>query len=134
MIVDTSALIAIINREPVHELLSDAMLRADVVRVGAPTYVEASMVALARWGHRGTTLLGRIIQDQKIAITSFTDQHAEIAADAFNRFGKGRHKAGLNMGDCYTYATAFVAREPLLFVGKDFTHTDLNLVELGEPQ
>lgn len=130
MIVDTSALIAIINREPDHELLSDVMLQADHVAIGAPTYVEASMVALARWGHRGTTLLGRIVQDQKIATISFTDEHAEIAADAFNRFGKGRHKAGLNLGDCFTYATAFVARESLLFVGNDFTHTDLKLVEL----
>lgn len=130
MIVDTSALIAIINREPNHELLSDAMVRADEVKIGAPTYVEASMVALARWGHRGTTLLARIFQDQKIAVISFTDQHADIAADAFNRFGKGRHKAGLNICDCYTYATAFVAREPLLFVGNDFTHTDLKLVDL----
>ncbi|HEY2700165.1 MAG TPA: type II toxin-antitoxin system VapC family toxin [Pseudonocardiaceae bacterium] len=131
MIIDTSAVIAIVNREPGHELLADAMVAATEVKMGAPTHVEAAIVALARWGHRGTTLLERVIQDQKIEIISFTDQHALVAVDAFNRFGKGRHKAGLNLGDCHTYATAHVAREPLLYVGNDFTHTDLKLVDLG---
>ncbi|HEX3782183.1 MAG TPA: type II toxin-antitoxin system VapC family toxin [Pseudonocardiaceae bacterium] len=131
MIIDTSALIAVINKEPGHELLSDAMLSADQVRVGAPTHVEASVVALGRWGHRGTTLLSRIEQDLAMEIVPFTEQHARISAEAFSRFGKGRHKAGLNLGDCFTYAVAYVAREPLLFVGDDFTHTDLKLVELG---
>lgn len=130
MIVDTSALIAVINKEPSHELLSDAMLAADQVKVGAPTHVEASMVVLGRWGHRGTTLLSRLEQDLAIEILPFTERHSRIAAEAFSRFGKGRHKAGLNLGDCFTYAAAYVAREPLLFVGQDFIHTDLKLVEL----
>ena len=89
------------------------------------------MVALGRWGHRGTTLLARLVQDLGIETVPFTERHVRVAAEAFNRFGKGRHKAGLNLGDCFTYAIAYVEREPLLFVGNDFTHTDLKLVELG---
>lgn len=131
MIVDTSALIAIIGREPGHELLEDFLLQAEAPKMSAPTHLEAGMVALSRWGIRGKTLLARLVQERKIETVPFSEQHAEIAVDAFNRYGKGRHKAALNFGDCMTYATAYLAREPLLFVGDDFGHTDLELVELG---
>ena len=131
MIIDTSAVIAIIGKETGHQLIEDALVAADEPKMGAPTQLEAGMVVLGRWGHRGTTLLARLLQEQGITVVPFTAQHAEIAADAFNRFGKGRHKAALNLGDCLTYAIAYVAREPLLFVGDDFTHTDLKLVDLG---
>jgi ribonuclease VapC len=89
------------------------------------------MVLTGRYGIRGNTLLGRFLQQNDVETIPFTDEHAEVALDAFNRFGKGRHKAALNYGDCMTYATAYLAHEPLLFVGDDFVHTDLVLVDLG---
>jgi ribonuclease VapC len=131
MIIDTSAVIAIIGKEPDYELLERALVSTGERRIGAPSYLEAGMVVLGRWGHRGKTLLARLLQERGVEVIPFTDEHANIALDAFNRFGKGRHKAGLNFGDCMAYATAYVAREPLLSVGDDFPHTDLALVDLG---
>lgn len=86
---------------------------------------------VARYGVRGKTFLARFLQDTNVEVLPFTAAHAEVAIDAFNRFGKGRHPAKLNLGDCHTYATAYIAREPLLFVGDDFVHTDLDLVKLS---
>ncbi|GDY31077.1 type II toxin-antitoxin system VapC family toxin [Gandjariella thermophila] len=130
MIVDSSALIAIIGREPDHDRMEQALISADASKIGAPTRLEAGMVALARWGVRGKTLLARLLQERRIETIPFTDEHAEVALDAFHRYGKGRHPAALNFGDCLTYATAYLAAEPLLFVGDDFVHTDLALVDV----
>ncbi|MBP2324518.1 ribonuclease VapC [Kibdelosporangium banguiense] len=125
MIVDTSAIIAIMQGEPGHEDLLRSLVRADVVRIGAPTLAETGVVLLARRGVQGRGHLARFVQRFAVETVPFTPQHAEVAQDAYYRFGKGRHVAKLNMGDCFTYATAYVAREPLLFVGDDFGHTDL---------
>jgi ribonuclease VapC len=134
MIIDSSVIIAIVGREPGHEWLRDQVAEAEVLKMGSPTMVEAGMVLVGRHGIRGKTVFARFLQDADIEVLPFTDEHAEVAIDAFYRFGKGRHPAKLNMGDCFTYATAYVAREPLLFIGDDFTHTDLQLVRTPSSQ
>jgi ribonuclease VapC len=84
----------------------------------------------ARFGARGKTALARFLQENAIETVAFDDAHASAALDAYSRFGKGRHPAALNFGDCCAYATASIAGEPLLCVGDDFASTDLLLVSL----
>lgn len=128
MIIDASALVAIINREPDCEALERSLIGARTPRIGAPTRVEAAMVLQARFGIQGRTVLARLLQEAGTSIVPFDDDHADVAIEAFHRFGRGRHPARLNMGDCFTYATAYLAGEPLLCTGDDFTRTDLRLV------
>jgi ribonuclease VapC len=132
MIIDTSAIIAILGHEPGHEQLTEYVAEASARRVGAPSVLEAGIVLVARYGMRGKTILDRFLQDAEIEVVPFTAEHAQVAIDAFHRFGEGRHPAKLNLGDCHTYAVAQVAGEPLLFVGDDFVHTDLELVKLTD--
>jgi len=131
MIVDTSALVALVLREPGHEGLVDAMAGADLVAVGAPTMAEAGIVLEARLGNRAHGVLERILDEFGIEEIRFGEIHWREAVDAFRRFGKGRHPAALNYGDCMTYAVARLTGEPLLCVGDDFPRTDLDLVELA---
>jgi len=124
MIVDASALVAIVLREPGWEALVDA-LAASPSGAGAPTLAEAGLVLTAKLGPRGRSLLARLVQEARIAVVPFTDEHWPIAIQAYARFGKGRHPAGLNFGDCLTYAVASLAGQPLLYVGEDSARTDL---------
>ena len=124
MIVDSSALVAIVLREPGWEALVDK-LSAGPAGAGAPTLAEAGAVLTAKLGPRGRSLLARVVQEARIAVVPFTDEHWPIAIDAYARFGKGRHAAALNFGDCLTYAVASLASQPLLYVGEDFARTDL---------
>lgn len=124
MIVDLSALIAIVLREPGWEALVEK-LSAGPVGAGTPTLAEAGVVLTAKLGPRGRSLLSRVVQEARIAAVPFTDEHWPIAIDAYARFGKGRHAAALNFGDCLTYAVARLASQPLLYVGEDFARTDL---------
>jgi ribonuclease VapC len=131
MIIDTSAILAIIGREPGHEHIKDSIAASSAPKMGAPSVLEAGIVLVARYGLRGKTLLARFLQDAEIEVVPFTKEHSDVAVDAFIRFGKGRHRAKLNLGDCHTYATASVSGEPLLFIGDGFVHTDLELVKLA---
>lgn len=128
MIIDCSALVAVLLREKGSERVLDALETADATRVGAPTLVETAMVLTGRLGDEGRTMLQSLLQEVNVDVLSFGDAHWRIAQSAFVRFGKGRHPAALNFGDCLTYATAYVAGEPLLCVGDDFAQTDLDLV------
>jgi ribonuclease VapC len=130
VIIDSSAVLAIMQDEPSSSVLLEQLLSAGSVRIGAPTLAETSIVLLARRGVRGRAHLARFVQRFSVETVPFAADHAEVAQDAYLRYGKGRHRAKLNMGDCFTYATAYVAREPLLCVGDDFVHTDLDLVKL----
>src|ERR1700728_8369 len=98
--------------------------------IGAPTRLETGIVLTARFGPRGKTALARFLQENSIETVAFREEHASVALDAYSRFGKGRHPAALNFGDCCTYAVASVADEPLLCRGNDFGQTDLALVSL----
>ena len=124
MIVDLSALIAIVLREPGWEALVEK-LSAGPVGAGTPTLAEAGVVLTAKLGPRGRSLLSRVVQEARIAVVPFTDEHWPIAIDAYARFGKSRHAEALNFGDCLTYAVASLASQPLLYVGEDFARTDL---------
>lgn len=130
MIVDSSALVAIALREPGWERLRDAVGLDLRPGVGAPTLVETSIVLAGRIGATARTALARLLEDGEFEVLSFERDHWPIALDAFVRYGKGRHPAALNLGDCFAYATASVAGEPLLCVGDDFSQTDLDVVPL----
>lgn len=128
MIVDSSAVVAILLREPDHVSLREALTTAEHVGIGAPTLVETSIVLSARLGPAGKTLLARFVQEAGIDVVAFTAEHWTVAADAYVRYGKGRHAAALNFGDCLTYAVSSVAGEPLLCKGGDLPATDLVLM------
>ncbi len=125
MIVDSSALVAILLAEPAHEALVDQLARAAVVGVGAPTLAETGTVLTARIGVAGRSLLARLLYEADIETIPYTAAHWPVAVDAFARYGKGRHPAALNFGDCLTYATCRLAGRPLLCTGEDFPRTDL---------
>ena len=129
MILDSSALVAIALREPVWERLLGA-LEAEPrgVAIGAPTLVEATIVLSARLARDARGLVARLLLEGDVAVIPFSDAHFGTAADAWLRFGRGRHPASLNCGDCLAYATARLADEPLLFTGDDFARTDIRPV------
>lgn len=125
MILDTSAVVAIIREEQGEARLVKAIEGATTVGIGMPTLVEASIVLVRRMGIVGRLALARFLQEKDIVTIPFDEDHFEVAAEADIRYGKGRHPAALNYGDCMTYATASIAEHRLLFIGKDFAKTDL---------
>jgi ribonuclease VapC len=125
MVVDTSALIAILLREPDAGLFAYAIEEAPVRLLSAVTRVELSFVIEGRKGEAGRADAESLLRDGGFDVVTVTMQQAEIAIDAFRRFGKGRHRAGLNIGDCFSYALAVATGHPLLFKGDDFVHTDV---------
>ena len=125
IVVDTSALIAILDREPDAALYAEAIAEADSPLISAATLLELHIVMLNRRGGRAGQLVDRLIQDAGFQIEHFTAQHLELARGAYARYGKGRNSAGLNYGDCFSYALAKATGLPLLFKGSDFSKTDL---------
>lgn len=126
MIVDASAVIALIENESLHtSAVSAALASYQPTRMGAPTAAECLIVLTARHGPTGRTAFERLRSEIGLEIVDFTSEHAVVAQRAYLRYGKGRHRAALNFGDCMTYAVAAVTREPLLAVGNDFSQTDL---------
>jgi ribonuclease VapC len=128
VIVDTSVVIAILLEEPDAQEFLGAILEAEFVGIGAPTALETDLVLTSRLERVATGMLLRFFDEAHIEVVSFTKLHWLRAIDAFKRFGKGRHPAALNFGDCMTYATAALARQPLLCRGDDFRKTDIPLV------
>ncbi|MEZ5291606.1 MAG: type II toxin-antitoxin system VapC family toxin [Vicinamibacterales bacterium] len=124
MTLDTSALIAILFAEPGYLDLIDRILQAETVRVGAPTLVEAGIVLAARRGRPGAEL-DALVKELALTVVPFGEPEWHRATHAFSTFGRGRHKAGLNFGDCLSYAVAAGAGDALLYVGDDFAHTDI---------
>lgn len=127
MIVDSSALVAVLLREPGHEPLVACLASEPAPAVGAATLAETGIVLAWRLGVGGRTLLARFVQEANLVVVPLGDEHWGVAVEAFLRFGKGRHPARLNYGDCLTYAVARLADEPLLCIGDDFAQTDLTL-------
>ena len=125
MTLDSSALVAIFFAEPGYLDLVDRILQADVVRVGTPTLVEAEIVLSARRGKSAATGVQDLLEELHVTVVPFGEPDWHAAVRAFERFGRGRHKAGLNFGDCLSYAVAALASDSLLFVGDDFTSTDI---------
>jgi ribonuclease VapC len=128
VIVDSSAVVAILLREPDHETLLERLAEAETAAIGAPTLTECGIVLSARLGVQGKTLLARFVEEAGLTVIPLGGAHHSAALDAYLRFGKGRHAAAaLNFGDCMTYAVARLAGMPLLCVGEDFAKTDLAL-------
>lgn len=125
MVVDTSALLAIFQNEPERRSFNEALEGADARRISAATFVEVSIVMEARHGAAGQRDLDLFLERAKIEIVDVDIEQAREARRAFARFGKGRHPAGLNFGDCFAYALAATLGEPLLFKGEDFSKTDV---------
>lgn len=126
MIVDTSAVVAVVFQEDGYERLL-ALLTDDASRtgIGTPTVVELGIVLSARLGTDATTIVADLLRQFEIDEVPFGEPHWRKAVAAFWRYGRGRHRAALNFGDCLAYAVARLAGEPLLFVGQDFAQTDL---------
>lgn len=127
MILDSSALVAIALDEPERGDFIRAIDEARVVGVGAPTLAEAGIVLTARSGADASSILSELVATADAVIIEFGDAHWREALSAWSRFGRSRHPAGLNFGDCLAYATASVAGEPLLAKGDDFGQTDIPL-------
>ena len=129
MIVDTSVIIAILKDEQDAGAIGAILSRSRDCRMSAVSYVEAGAVVD---GSRNPVLSRRfdeLVRDVEIAVEPVTLNQARIAREAYRDFGRGRHKAGLNLGDCFAYALAKEMDEPLLFKGDDFRHTDVEAAE-----
>ena len=126
MIVDSSALIAILSDEPEQALFNDALARADVCQMSAATFVEVSIVVEASRGYDGVRDLDLLIATAGIVVVPVDVEQAHVAREAYRQYGKGRQTgARLNYGDCFSYALARVTALPLLFKGEDFSQTDI---------
>ena len=125
MTLDSSTLIAVLFAEPGYLDLVDRILSADEVRVGAPTLVETSLVMSGRRRAPARGEVEGLIRELGVTVVPFGEGEWRLAVDAFTRFGRGRHPAALNFGDCLAYATAMSLGDSLLFVGDDFARTDV---------
>jgi ribonuclease VapC len=126
MVLDTSAIVAILFAEPEATRMVEAIVAADTRTVGAPTAVEAAAILLARKGPAGEVALDALLQRLGIEVVSMTPEAAAFARSAYQRFGKGVGAPGvLNYGDCLAYGVAMAAGDALLFKGEDFPRTDV---------
>ncbi len=125
MVIDTSALLAILQDEPERRVFNEAIEAADSRALSTANFVETSIVIEARYGAEGVRDLDLFVERAEIELVPVDAAQARIACRAFSRFGKGRHRAGLNFGDCFAYALASSRDEPLLAKGDDFRHTDV---------
>ncbi len=125
MVIDTSALLAILQDEPERRSFNEAIEAAESRVMSVANYVEVSIVVESRHGAEGLRELDRFVDRAGIELVGVDVGQGKIARDAFSRFGKGRHPAALNFGDCFAYALARILAQPLLFKGDDFLKTDL---------
>ena len=125
MILDTSAVVAVMMKEPGWEVLFEKLSAGGTIGIGTPTLAETGIVLTSRIGPAARGLLSRFLAEFGVSTIPFGDSHWRETVEAYDRFGKGRHPASLNFGDCMSYATAKLAQRPLLYVGGDFPKTDL---------
>jgi ribonuclease VapC len=130
IVVDASALIAILDKEPDAALYAEAIAEADPPLISTATLLEVNIVMLNRHGIKAARMVDRLIKEAGFQVESFTAQQAELAREAYARYGKGQKTAGLNYGDCFSYALAKATGLPLLFKGQDFSKTDIIPVEI----
>lgn len=128
MVIDTSAIVAIFFNEPDAARYRERIAEDPVRLMSAATLVEAAMVVEGRYGEAGGAELDLWLHKAEVEIVAVTDEHADQARRAWRRYGKGRHPASLNYGDCFAYALAMLSGEPLLFKGADFSQTDIEAV------
>jgi len=127
MVIDTSALVAILQAEPERDAMLDALAKGDRRLVSAVTVLEAAMVLEGRYGPDAGADLELFLFDARTEIVPFDSRQAQAAVRAWRKYGKGRHPAQLNLGDCCVYALAKVTGEPVLSKGGDFPRTDIAL-------
>jgi ribonuclease VapC len=127
VIVDSSAIIAILFGETDAAIYAGAIASADICRISAANYVETAVVVESQ-STAGARQFDTFMRRAGIVIEPVTEEHALLARQAYADFGKGRHPAGLNFGDCFSYALAKASGEPLLFKGNDFSKTDVQQV------
>ncbi|HYU12205.1 MAG TPA: type II toxin-antitoxin system VapC family toxin [Stellaceae bacterium] len=126
MVIDSSALIALLLSEPETDAFVTAIAGSSIRLISAASYLETTIVMLSRSGSEGQRKLDRLLTDLAATVFPFTLDQAVLAAEAYKRYGKGSgHPAGLNFGDCFTYGLAKLTGEPVLFKGNDFSRTDL---------
>lgn len=129
VVLDTSAFVAFVRREPTADEIALILQMNDVILMSASSRLECCMVLASLGGFTENDMV-RAERDLGISIVPFSSEHASVALEAFKKFGKGRHKAGLNFGDCQAYATAKLAGLPLVHTGNDFSLTDLETISL----
>ncbi len=129
MIVDSSAIVAILGHEDDVDSLAEALVEAPIRRLSAVNYVETAIVIDSRRDPVLSRGLDDFLREAQIKIEGVTPEQARLAREAYRDFGKGRHRAGLNFGDCFAYALAKDKREPLLFKVDDFRRTDVEVAE-----
>lgn len=125
LVVDTSAAVAILTGEDMAEELIERLDSADARLMSTAALVELGIVMEARLGPAGGGLVERFIRDGDIELVSVDRTHVDRGLECWRRYGKGRHKAALNYGDCFSYGLAIAGGHPLLYVGDDFPHTDV---------
>lgn len=125
MILDSSALVAVVLGEPGSEAMLRKIKSAPAVGLGAPALAETLVVLARRLDGDPAPQLFELLRELDVQVISFTEEHSRVALEAYLRYGKGRHPAALNFGDCLSYATAAIAGQPLVYVGNDFAQTDL---------
>lgn len=128
IVVDSSALLAVLFKEPEAAAIDEAILAASERRISAFSLLEAGTVALRRRGLKGQTVFDALCRQYLLEVAALSRRQMELARMAYERFGKGRHPAALNLGDCCSYALAKATDLPLLCKGNDFPRTDLPLV------
>lgn len=135
MILDTSALVAILYGEPEGPLFTQLIHDVDVCRLSVANFVELSMVIESQLGPDAARQADTFLRRAGVVFEAVTVEHAYLARQAFLDFGKGRHKAALNLGDCFAYALAKSTGEALLLKGNDFAQTDVKVAaHLGSPE
>lgn len=125
MVIDTSALIAYLEQEPGADRIEQKLLEADRLSISTATIVECGIVIEARRGDAGGRELDLLLHRLGVEIVAVDEAQAELARSAYRRFGKGRHPAALNFGDCFSYALAQSIDQELLYIGHDFDSTDV---------
>ena len=130
IVVDTSAVVALAVGEPTAPAIQHHLEVASTRSMAAATVVELGMVLTGRVGDEGQRRLDRFLDDAEVDVIAFDERLAMLAIDGFRRYGKGRHPAALNLGDCFTYALAAARGEPVLCTGDDFRRTNLDIVDL----
>jgi ribonuclease VapC len=130
VIIDTSALLAILGDEPERKAFVEHIVKASYRGLSTAGFVETSIVLESRYGYDGIRDFDMFLAKARIALVPVDIEQAKIARQAFKKYGKGRHAAGLNFGDCFAYAAAKSKKQPLLFKGNDFSRTDIDIAKL----
>ena len=125
MVIDTSTLLAILQNEPERRKFNEAIEAAETRSISTASFLEISMIVESRYGADGVRDLDLLIAKAKVSLVPVDEDQAHLARQGFQKFGKGRHPAGLNYGDCFSYALARSLEQPLLFKGNDFSQTDV---------